>query len=103
MIIEGKCDLHKSGLRSLEQCFPFFFHTGTFKLFFISRGTPAYENENKRKRQFAAQRGNSSVAKSQTKFSAIFWGIFGIVCGTSPFLFMYSTIYSGTWLGNTVL
>jgi hypothetical protein len=62
---------------------------GPIKQFFICRGTPTYETENKIKARSVARVDYSSTANCRTKILAIFQGIFRIFHGTYKFVCIY--------------
>jgi hypothetical protein len=76
-------------------CFPNFFHEGTHKTIFnIRRKTKTKE------RQLVAHGDYLSSATCRTDIHAFLRRIFGIFCGVSEFVFVYSAIPCGTVFGK---
>ena len=84
---------------------PFFFPPwrNECKIVFIFRGTPAYGNGNKIKRQLVACGDYSSMANCWTIISRDMRCTFVIFCGVSKHLYTYSNIFPrtpGSFCGN---
>ena len=68
---------------------------------FISRGTPYQWQRQQNKEAIDCTRNYASIANFQEKYPAVFRSIFRILCRISGlYLFIYSTIFRGTRVGN---